>query len=128
MHLDGDAEGARGHHEVLDGAAHSKMHLAAEGIEGAEMPSAIGIDSDRAGGYREQPGLRVVRARRQDAGAEWPLAPIGLTPAPLIPREVRRTGRPGERATIPRAIAERRQGEAHATGNDRSSRRHRKPS
>src|SRR4029450_3326960 len=114
-------ERPRGAHEVLDGATQSKMHLAAEGIEDAEMTGAIGIDPDRARGNREQPGLRVVRARGEYARAEWPLVPLGLAPAPLIPREVRRTGRPGEHATIPGAIAQRRHGESHAAGNQRSS-------
>src|SRR4029450_1996599 len=119
-------ERPRGAHEVLDGATQSKMHLAAEGIEDAEMTGAIGIDPDRAGGNREQPGLRVVRARRENARAKWPLVPVGLAPAPLIPREVRRTGRPGEHATIPGTIAPRRHGEARDPGYDGSSARHRK--
>ncbi len=82
----GQSESARRQHGVLDRRADSEMHLAAEGIECAQVASPVGEDPYRAFPNFEQPRLRVVRIRCKDCGAQRPLDAVGGIPLPVAPR------------------------------------------
>jgi hypothetical protein len=103
--MGGHSQGACGTHEVLDGAAQSKMHLAAERVEGAEMASAICIDRNFTVGHGKEPGLRVVRAGRENGCAKRSPVAVSIAAAPLIPRHIRRPSGTGENTSIPCPIS-----------------------
>ena len=105
LHVGSEPEGPRRAHEVLDRTAHSQMHFSAERVEGAQVACAICVDFNGVTRHIEKPRLRIVRAGGESGCAKRFLASVPISTAPLVPWCVRRTGRSGEYATLPRSIS-----------------------